>query len=312
MGVKHILQENLGRIFTFFILLSVILIVLNLSIRKKTDYFIKFKIRDVVTVNLDSPEGHLTIRKGASDAESEWMVDHDGKTSKMDYRVPLAYFSVLARIEVVEKFPISEFGPSQQEQIFETNAKGKISIASTSGKPITIIIGQATPSGSELYALSSANPGTVFTISNRYETLLFPSLNELRQRQMVDISNASNIILKTLNSEIELLHKDGKWASRDNRLDDATLQELLKALKGVSFENYFPDVPENELAQYGLLVPDITVINTTQSSQHEEIILSRYGFRFYMTSAHGEKRDVYILNYKPAAALESLLLKIEK
>jgi hypothetical protein len=312
MRLIYFLQSQLGRIFTFLVILSVILIALNMSIHKKTDYLVKFKSKDIVSILIDSQEGQIIIHKGKPNAEYEWVVEHEGKTKRMDNRALLAYFSTITHIESVEKFPLSDFQPTQIDQLFGSDSGGKIALKLSTGKKIILTIGRATPSGTELYAALTEDPEIVYTIPNRYELLLFPSFLELQSRQLIDTAGAASIVLLFNGNKIELFNNNNAWISSNDRLSDKLLQELPKAIKGIFFENYFPQVAETELASYGLTVPDVIIWNKAKSGQQEEIHLSRYGASYYSAVASGEKRDVFILNNQSASALISLLQKITK
>jgi len=141
----------------------------------------------------------------------------------------------------------------------------RIDVAFTSGgKERRILLGQKTPSGSDMYAKLPANP-RVFLVPSFLDTTFNKSTFALRDKTIlkIDRDKADRLEIQTADRTVKMAKQGSDWkisAPMDARADFSAIEGILGRLNSTPMKAIVtPDADAAALKDYGLDKPDITV-----------------------------------------------------
>lgn len=276
----------------FLSIFGLIWVVLNVSVRKKGDYVLRFKPSQVEAVGIQR-EGHaLKLLKDSSGDGAVWVVQQGDEAAPADDRAVQTYLAFLARVAVVERFATTDFPDAASQERLGLGRLGDVVVHLKSGKELGLLLGREAPSGTEIYAASPTQPDTVFTISNASEKKLLPDFMGLRSRQVFPIIDPSAVAVTFQDAPQDMS------------------PPLLKALRALVYTNYFPAVPGDDIAQYGLSLPDLSISITGKEGGRQSYDLSRYSNRYFLRHSAAGPQDVLILTGQSGDDLFKILQEL--
>jgi len=132
------------------------------------------------------------------------------------------------------------------------------------GKDRRILLGQKTPSGSDLYAKLPDNP-RVFLVPSYVDTTFNKSTFDLRDKTIlkIDRDKADRLEIQTADHTVRLAKQGADWkiaAPIDARADFSAIEGILGRLNSTPMKAIAtPDADAAALKQYGLDKPEVTV-----------------------------------------------------
>lgn len=289
------MKKYLSQGIFFLSIFGIILVVLNVSVRKKSDYVLRFKPSQVESVSIASGDSVIRLDQNPSPDGPVWMVSADGQTVVADEKAAQTYLAYLARIGVEERFAATDFADEVSRNRIGLGQLGKIAVKLKSGKVLDLQLGQLAPSGTEMYAAGKEQPGTIFTISNGHEKKLLPDFMGLRSRQVFPLTDVQSVALTFADVPITLTPKDTQG------------MPVIRALRALVYINYFPAVAEGDIAGYGLTLPDIVITLTHANGTQDRYDLSRYSGRCFLRRNAAGPQDVLVLTDQSGSDLLKVL-----
>lgn len=306
--IRSDMKKVLTQAIFFLSIFGVIWVVLNISVRKKEDHLLRFKPSQVESVSIHYGNSTLQLTLTPAEDGAVWVIKEGDRSALADDTAARTFLAFLARVTVIERFKSADFPDADSQTRVGLGSLAKVAITLKSGKTLTLLLGRQTPSGTELYASSLADPETIATIPNSFEKRILPDFMGLRSRQVFSLRGIAKVELVYQDKPIILESKDGAWQSPTLTPDQTT--GLVKAIRAVLYTNYFPMVAEGELGGYGLTLPDLTVMLTSTDGSTTTYDLSHYSGRYYLRLHANGPQDVLILPDRSGLGLLNELQKL--
>lgn len=299
----------LGQVFFAISLMIVVFLALNLVIRPKKDYVLRFRPADVMGFSLRSERGDVFLQR-IPNSSGEWGVGKDSQHLKAaDARTIEVLLAVLARMEYVEKFDLKDLSQGTDKAQLKLGDTAEVKLHLRSGGELFLRMGRETPSGTEYYVASSQKPEMVYTVQNRYHTILLRSDTDLASRQLIPITSQVTAIAFEMGGRTVHFHRSGKgWASDTSKISGERATEIVHMVRKLSFTNYFEKQKEDDLSRYGLTVPDFEISVTAGPAVTTRYSVSFYSRQFYLRSSVSQ--DVFIVAPDTALPLFKILHEI--
>lgn len=289
------MKKYLSNIIIFLSLFGIIWVVLNISVRKKGDYVLQFKPSQVAAVSVQHDGKTVQMEMQSGSDGSTWVVSDGRQRAVADERAVQTYLAFLARITVVERFSAEDFPDAASRERLGLGSLAQIALTLKSGKTLDLQLGHQTPSGTEIYAAASSDPKTVFTISNGFEKKLLADYMGLRSRQVFPIKDLRSIEITYADAPVTVASENSA---------------LLKALRAIVYNNYFPAVSESDIGAYGLTVPDVTISLSDEGGSKQIYSIAKYGGRFFLRQNAAGPQDVLVLSSQSVDDLLKVLKEL--
>jgi len=208
---------------------------------------------DQVTVKSEKGET-TTVQKRSSGG---WQITQPVAVGADDAEVS-GITSNLASMEVQR---VIDDRPGDYKQFGLDPARVQVSFKS-GGKNGTVLIGQKTPSGSDIYARLADKP-RVFLVPSYLDTTFNKSTFDLRDKTIlkIDREKTDRLEIQTADRDVKLAKQGADWkltAPVDARADFGAIEGVLGRLNTTPMKSIA--APEaTDLKQYGLDKPEITV-----------------------------------------------------
>ena len=162
----------------------------------------------------------------------------------------------------------------------------KIQFQDAKGVQHTIALGDKDFSGNSVYALiDSSKPQTIALVPSSLLDDAEKSLNDLRDRSIVDMSNSqvTALTLHDSGGSIELKKVQAGWEITEPHptlADSEAVDSMVSSLSTDKFTKVASETPK-DAAKYGLAHPDVTLDATSKDGKQFHLAFSKKGTDYY-------------------------------
>lgn len=207
---------------------------------------------DEVTIKAESGE-QTTLKKSGTD----WQIVAPVTADADDSEAP----GIARNLATLEQQRVVEENPAELKDFGLAEPRIQVSFKA-GGQEHALLIGSKTPTGTDLYARTSAQP-RVFLISSFLESTFNRTTFELRDKAALNVDRdaADRVEVVAGTHSMKFAKKDGQWQITEPavpRADLPAVEGLVSRLDGVQMKKIVAQTPD-DLKKYGLDKPAATV-----------------------------------------------------
>jgi hypothetical protein len=165
----------------------------------------------------------------------------------------------------------------------------RVDINTRDTKPQTLLLGDATPAGSAVFAKLEGDP-RVFTIANYNKTSIDKTANDLRDKRLltVDFDKLSQIEVITKKQDLQFGRNKQEWQiakPRPLRADNFQVEEMVRKLRDARMEPASSDADAKKAAAAFAAGAQVATAKLTDTANTQELQLRKNEDDYYAKSS---------------------------
>jgi hypothetical protein len=300
-------MNAIRNVLVFLILLGVIFFIFNIQFTSKRKRIIECKHSAVDGFQMTTPHGKIGLEKEIG-GDGKWMVTSGFLRDEAERKVADVLSKVVCYLPYVEKFSIDEQGDNDLASYGLEKPQYQITIFGED--TVVLSLGNLSPSGTEYFASSSANPGVVYAFPNKYKQTLTLTYMDIRARRFFYSLEEGDLLLKFEEQTFRIKGNGGdQWEESDKLLSAEETRQVIHLLRSFLIRNFHGPLSLEKKYQYGFHLTDlfITLKNKNQPIQSYEVSL--FDGYYHLLVKSGEEIYVFLLD---RTAPEKLFLFLRK
>jgi hypothetical protein len=288
------------QIITFCCLVGVILAILNVRFTEKIKRVIECDHNALTHIVVD--DGFQSLDLSRRSPTADWFVAFGKYHSIAQPEIANTMAIQACFLPYVEKFDAEGLG----ESALGFESPRRVTLIAAEERTI-VVVGGATPSGTEFYARVQGQNDVVFTVPNKYLATLFPGYLDLRSQYPFRMEEDGVLQIQFEEWQLRVRHMNQQWSDEAQQISSDALRAFTQQVASFYVKNYHGPLQDGDRYEYGVHVPDAIVQWSPTDGRVLQYELFETNHRFYLMETLGDEQYLLLLEYEaPKSFLQRL------